>query len=154
MPWLFLLLFASALCWGVWGYVVLSVDPFAPGFLGHARFYISLLLALAGTITATAFGARRKLAEDELPWRQIRASLREGVLFSLLGVFSLYLNAMGMLRWWNGFSLAAAVAALEGFFLLQEHARHASRAARLQRFPREELRDSLSITDQKNQSSL
>lgn len=154
MPWFFLLLFASALCWSVWGYVVFSVDPFVSGFLGHALFYASLLLALVGTITAASFGARRRLAEDELPWRQIRASLREGVLFSLLGVFSLYLNARGMLRWWNGFSLVVAVAALEGFFLLHEHARHVSRAVRLRRFPQEEPRESSEIITRHKQSSL
>lgn len=123
MAWILLLSLVSLLAWGAWWYIVVSIDPFASGFIGPLLFYASFALALAGSVTAATFGLRRKLDSDEPSWRHIRSSLREGMGLSLCMSFSLYLAASGMLRWWNGILLAIVALSLEGIFLMKEHAR-------------------------------
>ncbi|MEK7607045.1 MAG: hypothetical protein AAB444_02525 [Patescibacteria group bacterium] len=131
MAWIILLSFVSIIAWGAWWYIVVSIDPAASGFIGPLLFYASFALALASSVTAATFGLRRKLDSDEIPWRHIRSSLREGVGISLFMAFSLYLAAGGMLRWWNGILLAIIAFSLEGIFLMKEHARRARRVSSL-----------------------
>ena len=127
MAWIFFLSLMSLLAWSAWAYIVVSIDPFASGFIGPLLFYASFALALAGSVTAATFGLRRKFDSEELPWRHIRSSLREGIGFSLFMAFSLYLAASGMLRWWNGILLVIFALSLEGIFLMKEHAQRARR---------------------------
>lgn len=127
MAWILLLSFVGIVAWGAWWYIVVFIDPFASGFMGHLLFYASFALALAGSVAAATFALRSKLDSDGLPWRHIRSSLREGVGFSLFMAFSLYLAAAGMLRWWNGILLVIVALSLEGIFLIKEHSRRARR---------------------------
>lgn len=106
------MLFATILCWIAWGFVVLNVDPFQTVSLGFIFFYVSLGLALLGTISLVVFGGYYFFSKQDVPlFRFVQLSFRQSVLVSLFAIMALYLQGKDWLSFWNG-------AVLISFFLL------------------------------------
>jgi hypothetical protein len=100
----------SILCWATWWIVILNIDPFQDTGLGLSFFYISLFLALLGTISILAFMIRKVFSKMELPmFRFVQKSFQDSLFLSILIIFLLYLQGSNYLRWWNGIILIVSL---------------------------------------------
>lgn len=123
MKYYLIFIFAILLFWTAWFYTLFFIDPFESGVWGRGFFYISLFLALFGTLTISAFLFRRIIRPNHLSSPQARVSFRQGLLISFIVILSLYLMSKNMLRWWNGLFLILVIAALEATLRINEKAR-------------------------------
>lgn len=126
MAYFFLFLFTVMICWASFFHVVLTIDPFAVGFMGFFFFYLSLFFSAGGTFVFLSFFLRRRFHPAELPGLLMKVSLRQGFLLALVLDISLYFLSKNMLRWWNGIFLVLMVLVIEAFFQLTKKTRNAS----------------------------
>ena len=109
---------ATIVAWLVFGLVLFFIDPDSAALPVYAIFYISLFVALLGSMTLGGFFVRNKfLRQDEVVARQVGASLRQGFFFSFLITGSIYLQSKNLLVWWNVLLLILALTILEFFFI-------------------------------------
>lgn len=107
---LIVMILGTILCWTAWWIVVLNIDPFQDTGVGFGFFYISLFLALLGTISIFAFILRKLLSKMDLPmFRYVERSFKDSLFISVLIVALLYLQGINYLRWWNLGILGGAV---------------------------------------------
>ncbi len=100
------MLFATLLCWVALGFVVINVDPFQTNVLGFVFFYVSLFLALLGTISLIIFLVYRLFASRDLPlFRYVQISFRQALVVSVFLIAFLYLQGISYLNMWNGLLL-------------------------------------------------
>lgn len=114
---LIIMIIATLMFWGAFGVVLFKIDPTETNFLGFLLFYISLFLASAGTISLIALLIRAYMVRDELIFRLVTRSFRQGLLFSLLIIGTLFLQSKRYLTWWNLLLLIFGLTALEFFFV-------------------------------------
>ena len=111
------MLIATLVCWGAFIMVVFNVDPDVSGATGFILFYLTLLLALTGTISLIGLFVRRAIDRKQLVVRQVALSFRQAISFSILIIALIYLQSQRLLTWWNLLLLMAALTVLE-FFLI------------------------------------
>ena len=100
------MLFATVLCWTAWVFVILNVDPFQTNSLGFVFFYISLFLALLGTISVLAFFIYKLFGSKDWPmFKYVQSSFRQSVLFAVFIVLFLFLQGKGLLNFLNSILL-------------------------------------------------
>lgn len=115
---------ATLLSWAGWGLVIWNMDPSQVGIMGFLLFYVTLGMALLGSLTLLGVVYRVVfLQRQTVLIREVRVAFRHGVLVSLLGVGSLALSGVGSFRWWIILLFIGAVSALEYFFLIGEESR-------------------------------
>ncbi len=109
---------ATLIAWLALALVLFLVDPGASETPGLVIFYVSLFLAILGTISIGGFFLRVKLHQGEviLP-REVSGAFRQGFFLSFLFVGALYLQSKDLLVWWNILLLVAAVTILEFIFI-------------------------------------
>lgn len=120
---LILMAFCDLVLWGVFGYVVMIVDPFVTNWLGLGLFYFSLFLALSGAFAVGGFVVRFVGFKKELAFHSVKTAFRQSFLFAFLIVAILFLQARDLFSWTNVFFLAVALTLLEFFLLAQNKAR-------------------------------
>lgn len=108
---------ATLVCWGAWVVVINNIDPTETGFLGFDFFYFSLFLAITGTLSVIGFFVRKLVLKEELAFRHVAVSFRQGILFAILIVGSLVLQSHKLLTWWNIILFILALTVLEFFFI-------------------------------------
>jgi len=109
---------ATMLAWIAWGVVVTGINPFEAGMVGVGLFYITLFVALIGTVALVLSFIRVKLfKKHHVPSREIRTAFRHAVLFALVMVVSLGLSAHGFLQTWHLVVMVAVVVLVEQFFV-------------------------------------
>jgi len=97
-----IMLLATIFCWIAWWFVISNVDPFQGDGLGFFFFYLSLFLAILGTLSLLTFVVRKILSRQNLPmFRYVQKSFRDAIFIALLVVLLLFLQAQGYLHWWN-----------------------------------------------------
>ena len=116
---LILMMFCDLVLWGVFGYIVTIVDPFATNWLGLTLFYVSLFVALSGAFAVLGFVIRFVGLKKELVFHSVRNAFRQSFLFSFLIVAVLFLQARELFSWTNVTFLALGLTLLE-FFLLSQ----------------------------------
>ena len=100
--------------WGLWGYVVLFVDPEMP--LAPASFYAALFVALTGTLSRLLGGAPAPRDSESVALHI--SNIGHAASVSTLILFALWLQSLGMLTSLNGTLLAATLLLIElGFFI-------------------------------------
>ncbi|MFA6426826.1 MAG: hypothetical protein WCW16_00060 [Candidatus Magasanikbacteria bacterium] len=100
---MFTMLFATMLCWTAWFFVLTNVDPFQTTTLGFVFFYVSLGLALLGSISLIAFLIYRLFASKDLPlFRYVQISFRQSFYVTCFIVLFLILQGNGYLTIING----------------------------------------------------
>lgn len=112
-----IMLVSTLLCWAALILVVFCIDPFNSGWIGILCFYFSLFLAVLGSLALLGFGARIVFKKDELAYKMVGISLRQGLLFSILVACSLLLASQNLFTWWSILILVFGLGALELFFL-------------------------------------
>ncbi|PIY78796.1 MAG: hypothetical protein COY82_00570 [Parcubacteria group bacterium CG_4_10_14_0_8_um_filter_35_7] len=116
---LILMTISTFFCWLAWGVVLFFIDPTQAGFIGLLFFYLSLFLALTGTISLIGFFLRTLILKNEIVFRHVIISFRQAVFFSMVIVGSLFLESKDLFTWWNITFLVLFLTVLEFFFISQ-----------------------------------
>jgi len=114
---LMLMVFASAICWTAFVLVVNNLNPYSTGILGFVFFYVSLFLAIVGTFSLIGFVVRSRVLKEEMAFRHVAISFRQGLWFGLLACLSLWLQSKTLLTWFNLLLLVLVLVVIEFFFL-------------------------------------
>ena len=114
---LFLMTFATILCFGAWALVLFFVNPESAGMVGFSFFYGSMFLGLLGVFSMVGFLIRYLWKRYEFAYDQVKTSFRQGLMFALLLTGALFLQSYRLLVWWNLLLLVALLAGIEYFFV-------------------------------------
>lgn len=118
---LFCMSIATLLCWLAWILVVNGVDPYQTGLVGFLLFYVSLFLAGVGTFSVIGFVVRRRIVKnDDVVFRHVTHTFRQGITVSLLLIGALLLLQAHLLTWWTALLLMLLFLVVEGVLLTHE----------------------------------
>ncbi len=106
----------TVICWIIAIGIILVSDPYLIEIKIFAAFFISLLSALIGSLTLLGYNIRIRLSKREILYAHLGISLRQAILFSLVIVGLLLLQAARVLNWWDGVLLVSAILLLELYF--------------------------------------
>lgn len=106
--------------WFAWALILMNTSPKEAGLAGFLIFYVTLAVALIGTMTLIGTLVRIYLFRRPVPGREIRTAFRHGILFALVAIGSLALSAAGDFQPWY-LIVFIAVATLVEYFFLQFH---------------------------------
>jgi hypothetical protein len=96
------MIIGSFLCWTSWAFVIVNIDPDQSNITGFIFFYLSLFLALVGTISILAFLTNRYFSKELLPiFRYVQRSFRFSIVISGVLVLLLFLQGIRVLNIWN-----------------------------------------------------
>lgn len=107
----------TAISWGAFWLVLMYLDPNTTGDLGLVFFYLSLFLSVTGTLTIVGFAWRYVRHREEVLFRHVSISFRQGAILGLMVVAALFLETRGLLTWWNMGLLIIGLTLLEYFWL-------------------------------------
>lgn len=107
------MIMGTLVSWGALGLVINYLNPELAGNMGLLFLYLSLFLSIAGTVTLIGFTWRFFLHKDEVLYRQVSVSFRQGVMIGLAVVVALFLQANSLLTWWNLILLVIALTVFE-----------------------------------------
>lgn len=105
----------TALCWGIFTFMLNLIDPTATNWLGFMLFYVALFLALSGTAALIGFIIRFVALRRELAFYAVSTAFRQSFLFALFIVISLFLLSANLFTWLNVSLLLIIFAILELF---------------------------------------
>ncbi len=108
--------FAGILAWIAWIVVVTKLSPYANMELSLMFFYLTFFIAVSCTFTVLGFYFRLWLFKNEIFYKHINVSLRQGVFLSLITMFSLVFQMLRVLTWWSGLLLIVIAVLLEFYF--------------------------------------
>lgn len=108
---------ATVAAWIAWAVVLNGVDPTRSGVAGLLLFYLTLIMAVFGTISMLGLLVRLWRSTGELPSRLAIRSFRHGILLSVLLTSSLLLFSQNWFRWWTMLLMVVIVALVEMAFL-------------------------------------
>lgn len=116
---LYLILMAcvSLSAWIAWFVVLHAIDPTKSGFLGFFLFYSTFGMAFLSSITLLGTIVRLWQNKQEVVYRHVVRSLRQGILFTVLFLVALVLSSQGLLVWWAITLLILITAFTELIFL-------------------------------------
>ena len=92
---------ASLAAWGAVIGIVVSVNPFAAGMVSIALFYVSVFLAVVGTLALLGIIVRHRFFAHESQPAQVAIAFRQALWFGVLVIGSLFLVRLGLLTWWT-----------------------------------------------------
>jgi len=121
---LFLMFFATVLCWAAWAFVLFFVSPKGAGTIGMLFFYLSLFLGFLGLFSIFGFVIRYLFRKRDFAYRQVKTAFRQGTMFALLLTGSLFLQSQRLLVWWNTILFVFLLAVVEYFFLVEEEKKY------------------------------
>lgn len=105
-----IMLLGTIFCWIAWLFVVFNIDPFQDKGIGFSFFYVSLGLALLGTISIISFLIRKSLGKDNLPmFRYVKQSFKDALFVAIVLILMLFLQGKGYLNWWNTIIFVVAI---------------------------------------------
>lgn len=116
------MIFATFLCWVSWVFVIMNIDPYQTTSLGFVFFYVSLFLALLGTISLLTFLSYKLFASRDLPlFRYVQISFKQSLFATAFLVVFLYLQGRGYLNIWNALILFTIFILIISFTLSIKH---------------------------------
>ena len=105
------------LAWFAWAIIILNVSPKESGIGALVMFYVTLAVALVGTLTLVMTILRVYIMQRKVIVREIRTGFRHSVLFALIAIVSLVLSAMERFTVWSIVILVAIISVVEYFFI-------------------------------------
>jgi hypothetical protein len=108
---------ASVAAWIAWLVVLVSIDPTRTSQMGFVFFYVTLAIALTGTLSIAGAGIRTWAKKDELVSRHVSISLRQSILFTGLVLGSIFLLSLDLFTWLTAMLLIIILALIELIFL-------------------------------------
>ncbi len=113
-----LIMFLSAILgWVGWILVVTNISPQEVGWWGFLFFYISLFLAIMGSLAVIGYYIRVFFFRDGVRFRQASIAFRQAFSLSVLLIIALWLSSHDLLSWWNILLLIIGVSLFEFFFI-------------------------------------
>lgn len=109
--------FLTLICFGIFIFVAITVDPNSTNWLGFLLFYSSLFIALVGLITLIGFLIRFVFLKQGLAFNLVKLSFRQSFVLSLFLILGLFLQANALLTWLNLVFLIAGFSILEVFLI-------------------------------------
>jgi len=110
----------TIICWSLFGFIVMSINPFITNWIGFSLFYLTLFLSLVGTAAIAGFVVRFKMLKKEMAFRSVKEAFRQSFLFAILVVVSFVLLSQDLFTWLNIVFLIIALTVLEFFWLSYE----------------------------------
>ncbi|HBB37704.1 MAG: hypothetical protein UV82_C0013G0078 [Candidatus Magasanikbacteria bacterium GW2011_GWD2_43_18] len=106
-----IMVFGTLMCWSGWGVVLWNIDPYEAGVLSFLFFYITLFLALTGTISTALYTVYHFFGDVQVPvFRYVQKSMGYGLIVSSLVVFIILAQMFRLLNVWS-ISLLVLIAA-------------------------------------------
>lgn len=101
--------------------IVNYISPDDYGWQGKAAFYLIFGIFSASFSSLLLITLRRKtLGQGEMEEKNVRLSLRQGTLLSILAIALLILQSFRMLVWWDGLLVVCGVFLVELYFLSRQ----------------------------------
>jgi len=91
----------TLLSWGIFIFLMTSIDPKITNWVGFVFFYFSLFLALSGTLALIGFIIRKKIVKEVLDFCIVKTSFRQAFLFSILITATLFMLGEHLFSWIN-----------------------------------------------------
>lgn len=110
----------AAFGWASWALVINKLSPFASPELALSLFYISLFIALVGTLTLIIYYLRAWLNKGEIYNAHLNVSLRQAILLSGMICTGIAFQRLKVLTWWDGLLLLAIVLMIEFYFMSRD----------------------------------
>ncbi len=107
----------TAGAWIAWVITLFTIDPTETSIIGFLFFYLTLLIALVGTLAIIGTALRVLFKRTEVISRQVFVAFRHSILFGILIIGSLILTSFDVLRWWSVLLFIFLIAGVELFFL-------------------------------------
>ena len=107
----------SACAWLAWFVILYAIDPTKSGALGFFLFFLTLGMAFLSSVTLLGTAVRFWMKTQDIVYRQVVRSLRQGLILTVLFIVALDLAGQGLLAWWVLILLVLIAAFLELFFL-------------------------------------
>ncbi len=99
-----LMISATSVSWFAWYIVLTSVNPNESGILGFIIFYISLCVALIGTLSVLELLIRKSFSQSVVKLTQdVHTSFRHGIILACIIIGSLICTTQGYFYWWTMF---------------------------------------------------
>lgn len=111
---------AALISWLAFYLVVNKLDPFASTGLALALFFVSLFFALTSTFSVIGFYIRVWVNKNEIYYDHINVSLRQAILLTLITLGCLLFQLLGVLTWWSGLLLIAAITMIEFYLVAKD----------------------------------
>ncbi|MBL4693830.1 hypothetical protein JKY72_00475 [Candidatus Gracilibacteria bacterium] len=108
--------FAGAVAWLAWLLVLFKLNPDIHTGLSMTFFFLTLFIALSSTFAVLGFYFRIWLFKNEIFYKHIGTSFRQGVFLAFISVISLAFQRMQVLSWWSGMLLVVIFVLLEFYF--------------------------------------
>ncbi len=112
-----LIISGTIISWLTWGVILFYFNPDQASFWGFGLFYLSLFLALSGSIFLLGDWLAAKIFKNQLMIYRLKSSIRHSLLFVILILGWAFLKSHDLLRWWNLALLILILAVLEFFFI-------------------------------------
>ncbi|MDQ5938896.1 MAG: hypothetical protein QG603_538 [Patescibacteria group bacterium] len=110
---------ATIIAWVGFFTIIFNFDPQEANWIIFILFYLSLFLAVSGTLSIIGFFARILLLRKRSILRYLVAeSFRQATIVAAALVVTMILQSVRILTWWNMALLILAAAALEFLILL------------------------------------
>ena len=104
----------TALAWAAVAAIIVAVNPAEASLVLLIFLYLSLFLAILGTLAVLGFLVRAVLFRQKMDLtRQVAVSFRQGVLLSALAVGALLFSSRGWLNWWTGIAMVVILTTVE-----------------------------------------
>lgn len=120
---LIIMTLATLTCWGIFGVILYTVDPFVTNWVGFLLFYVSLFLSVMGTASIVGFLVRFAFLKYELAFRSVKAAFRQSFLFGFLIVATMFLTSRDLLTWTNLLLLVVGLSLVEYFLISYDRSR-------------------------------
>ncbi len=91
----------SLISWGLFAFVIKTVDPFTTNWLGFLIFYASLLSSLIGTFSIVGFLLRYYFVKEKIIFNLVKISFRQSFVLSLFIISYLILKSFDLFSWIN-----------------------------------------------------
>lgn len=115
---LFLMTVGTITCWIAWICVLINIDPFTAGWLMFVFFYTSLFLGIIGAVSIIGLFIQTMIIKsEEIIFRNVKKTLKQGVIIGIFTVITLFLKQLQFLRWWNAIFIFILFVLVEGIVL-------------------------------------
>jgi len=117
---LLIMLIVTLGAWIGWLAVIIQVNPEEAGFLGIVAFYLSLFLALFGSLSLLGITVRSLASKRRLQGANLLVAMRQALLWTFALLVALVLQSQSLLNIWSLTILIVLFIMLE-FFLSSIH---------------------------------
>lgn len=114
---LIIMTLVSLFAWIAWFIVIHAIDPTKSGFLGYVLYFSTLGISFLSSVTLFGTLIRVWAKKDQVVYRHVVRSLRQGLIFTFLFLTALVLSGIGLLAWWVILLLVLIAVVLELIFL-------------------------------------